>query len=174
MQRRWRPPASRTATTPPAPPAAVAPAASACRPAPNGHVAVEHPASPPATAPFFGPEEMAAFEPVLRDVARDLVEELTADVGPAGTEVDAVAAIGAVFAVRAQTAWLGWPAELEPQLLQWIVDNQEAPRSRDLARTAEVAERFDALIRSVIRPRRAAGAHAPDDVTNRLIHQRVE
>ena len=26
----------------------------------------------------------------------------------------------------------------------------------------------------MIRPRRAAGAHAPDDVTNRLIHQRVE
>ena len=141
---------------------------------PNGLDGVEHTAICAATDHFFGPEEMAAFEPVLRDVARDLVEELTADVGPAGTEVDAVAAIGAVFAVRAQTAWLGWPAELEPQLLQWMVDNHEASRSRDLARTAEVAERFDALIRSVIRPRRAAGAHAPDDVTNRLIHQRVE
>ncbi|HJB10594.1 MAG TPA: cytochrome P450 [Candidatus Brachybacterium merdavium] len=141
---------------------------------PNGLDGVEHTAIRAATDHFFGPEEMAAFEPVLRDVARDLVEELTADVGPAGTEVDAVAAIGAVFAVRAQTAWLGWPAELEPQLLQWMVDNHEASRSRDLARTAEVAERFDALIRSVIRPRRAAGAHAPDDVTNRLIHQRVE
>lgn len=141
---------------------------------PNGLDGVEHTAIRAATDHFFGPEEMAAFEPVLRDVARDLVEELTADVGPAGTEVDAVAAIGAVFAVRAQTAWLGWPAELEPQLLQWMVDNHEASRSRDLARTAEVAERFDTLIRSVIRPRRAAGAHAPDDVTNRLIHQRVE
>src|SRR5699024_188571 len=126
---------------------------------PNGLDGVEHTAIRAATDHFFGPEEMAAFEPVLRDVARDLVEELTADVGPAGTEVDAVAAIGAV---------------LEPQLLQWMVDNREASRSRDLARTAEVAERFDALIRSVIRPRRAAGAHAPDDVTNRLIHQRVE
>ena len=156
---------------------------------PNGLDGVEHTAIRAATDHFFGPEEMAAFEPVLRDVARDLVEELTADVGPAGTEVDAVAAIGAVFAVRAQTAWLGWPAELEPQLLQWMVDNHEASRSREpevgevpapayhpetIDRTAEVAERFDALIRSVIRPRRAAGAHAPDDVTNRLIHQRVE
>src|SRR5699024_3683958 len=141
---------------------------------PKGRGGVAHTAICAATDHFFGPEEMAAFEPVLRDVARGLVEELTADVGPAGTEVDAVAAIGAVFAVRAQTAWLGWPAEREPQLLQWMVDNREASRSRDLARTAEVAERFDALIRSVFRPRRAAGAHAPDDVTNRLIHQRVE
>ena len=140
---------------------------------PNGLDGAEHTAVRTATDHFFGPEEMAVFEPVLREVARDLVEELTADVGPAGTEIDAVAAIGAVFAVRAQTAWLGWPAELEPQLLQWMVDNHEASRSRDLARTAEVAERFDALIRSVVQPRREAGAQAPDDVTTRLLHQRV-
>src|SRR5699024_24018 len=76
---------------------------------PNGLDGAEHTAIREATDHFFGPEEMAAFEPELRRVARDLVEDLTADVGPVGTEVDAVAAVGAVFAVRAQTAWLGWP-----------------------------------------------------------------
>src|SRR5699024_3196752 len=53
---------------------------------PSGLAGVEHPAIRAVTDHFFGPEEMAAFEPVLRDVARDLVEELTADVGSAGTE----------------------------------------------------------------------------------------
>lgn len=140
---------------------------------PNGLDGEEHTAIRTATDPYFGPEEMTALEPVLRSIARDLVEELTVDVGPAGTEIDAVAAIGAVFAVRAQTAWLGWPAALEPELLQWMVDNHQASRSRQLERTAEVAERFDALIRSVVQPRRGAGDQAPDDVTTRLLRETV-
>lgn len=140
---------------------------------PNGLDGEEHSAFRAATDPYFGPEEMAALEPVLRSIARDLVEELTVDVGPAGTEIDAVAAIGAVFAVRAQTAWLGWPAALEPELLQWMVDNHQASRSRQLERTAEIAERFDALIRSVVQPRRDAGDQAPDDVTTRLLRETV-
>lgn len=140
---------------------------------PNGLDGEEHAAVRAATDPYFGPQEMAALEPVLRSLARDLVEELTADVGPAGTEIDAVAAIGAVFAVRAQTAWLGWPAELEPELLGWMVDNHQASRSGRLERTAEVAERFDALIRSVLQPRRDAGDQAPDDVTTRLLRETV-
>src|SRR5690625_6236377 len=55
-----------------------------------------------------------------------------------------------------------------------MVDNHEASRSRDLARTAEGAERVDALMSAAIRTRRAAGAHAPGVVTNRLIEQRGE
>ncbi|MCT1774634.1 cytochrome P450 [Brachybacterium sp. p3-SID957] len=140
---------------------------------PNGLDGAEHTAVRVATDPFFGPEEMAAFEPALRRLAHDLVGELIADVGPAGTEVDAVSAIGAVFAVRAQTAWLGWPAELEGELLQWMVDNHEATRSGELARTAEVAQRFDAIIDSVLAPRRELGDDAPEDVTTRLMRQRV-
>lgn len=140
---------------------------------PNGLDGDEHAAFRAATDHFFAADEMAAFEPTLRRIAKDLVWELTVDVGADGTEVDAVAAIGAVFAVRAQTAWLGWPSALETELLQWMVDNHEASRSRQLERTAEVAARFDALIRSVIEPRRAAGAYSPDDVTTRLLHQSV-
>lgn len=140
---------------------------------PNGLDGAEHAAFRQVLDPFFGPEPMAQLEPVVRRVAAELVEELLADVGAAGTEIDAVAALGAVFAVRAQTAWLGWPAQLERELLQWMVDNHEASRSGELARTAEVAERFDAIIRSVVAPRRALGDHAPADVTTALMRVRV-
>ena len=140
---------------------------------PNGLDGADHTAMRAATDPYFAPAEMAKLEPAVREIARDLVEELTADVGAEGTEVDAVSAIGAVFAVRAQTSWLGWSSELEGELLQWMVDNHVATRSGDLARTREVAERFDAIIGSVLAPRRAAGGDAPDDVTTRLMRQTV-
>ncbi|AXK45448.1 cytochrome P450 [Brachybacterium saurashtrense] len=141
---------------------------------PNGRDGAEHAAMRTATDPFFGPTEMARLAPRLRRVAAVLVDELLDGVGPEGTEVDAVAALGAVFAVRAQTSWLGWPAALETELLDWMVANHEASRSGDLARTAAVAERFDAIIRSVLAPRRSAGAEAPEDPTTALLRLEVE
>lgn len=148
-------------------------AASRFRQVPNGLDGEEHAAFRAVLDPFFAPQRMRALESTVRAVAAELVEELMMDVGAAGTEIDAVSALGAVFAVRAQTAWLGWPVELEPALLQWMIDNHQASRSRELARTAEVAERFDALIRSIIEPRRAAGDRAPEDVTAELMRLRV-
>ena len=92
---------------------------------------------------------------------------------PKGVVLDAVNDIGAVFAVRAQCAWLGWPSELEPQLLAWMKQNHAATRSGDTTRTAEVATQFDEIIRSVIKPRLAAGDKAPDDLTTRLCRETV-
>jgi cytochrome P450 len=51
-------------------------------------------------------------------------------------------------------------------------DNHAASRSGQLARTAEVAARFDVIIRRLIDVRRAAGATAPDDVTTELLRLR--
>ncbi len=111
---------------------------------------------------------LAPFVPVFERVAAQLVAEL-----PRQAVVDAVADIGAVFAVRAQCAWLGWPAELEPRLLQWLDENHAATRSGDHAWTADVAEQFDTIIRSVILPRRAAAGNGADDVTARLCREQV-
>src|SRR5699024_2579573 len=82
--------------------------------------------------------------------------------------IDAVE-IGSRFAVRAQSMWLGWPAALEEELLEWIGDNHAATRSRDRTRTAAVAQRFDEIIRSLTDSRHEASAPAPDDVTTRLV-----
>ena len=68
---------------------------------------------------------------------------------PKGKMLNAVDDIGAVFAVRAQCAWLGWPTELEPRLLQWMRDNHSATRSKDNVKMAQVAQDFDDIIRSV-------------------------
>src|SRR5690606_42017462 len=59
---------------------------------------------------YFTPERVAAVAPEVERVARDLVAELEVP-GP----VDAVV-LGSRFAVRAQCAWLGWPADLEEEI----------------------------------------------------------
>ncbi|GAA4284837.1 cytochrome P450 [Brevibacterium daeguense] len=157
---------------------------------PNGLDGDEHTAFRRLIDPYFTPDRMAELEPVIREVARELCAELVtgqddsagnAPSGAAGAggshsagtggarRWDAVSDIGARFAVRAQTRWLGWPSSLEPVLLDWMADNQAATRSGRGEDTAEVAHRFDAIIRSVLDPRRAAGAQAPEDVTTELM-----
>jgi hypothetical protein len=93
---------------------------------------------------------------------------------PRHTVLDAVDDIGAVFAVRAQCAWLGWPSELEPRLLQWMQENRSATRSGDHVRTREVAEQFDEIIRSLILPRRSTDRHSSGDLTSRLCRERID
>lgn len=134
---------------------------------PNGLDGDEHTAFRAVIDRYFTPERMATLEPAVHKVATDLVAQLSLP-----ERVDAVV-LGSWFAVQAQSAWLGWPAELEQPLLAWMGDNQAATRSRDRERTAEVAARFDAIIRSVTDARRAAGDAAPDDVTTELVRDTV-
>lgn len=115
---------------------------------------------------YFTPERMAELAPVVRRVATELVARL--DVPGA---VDAVE-LGSRFAVRAQSAWLGWPPEREAELLAWMADNHAATRSRNPSRTAAVARRFDVLIRSLLAERREHGT-ATEDVTAELMRERV-
>lgn len=115
---------------------------------------------------FFTPERMAVLAPVFRRVAGELVARL--DVPGA---VDAVE-LGSLFAVRAQSAWLGWPAEREAELLEWLADNHAATRSRNPSRTAAAARRFDAIIRSLLAECRERGS-AAEDVTAELLRERV-
>ena len=108
---------------------------------------------------YFEPDALEPFEATFRQVARTLVGQLPA-------RIDAVADFGAVFAVRAQSAWLGWSADLEEPLLQWMRDNHAATRSGEGKRMVVVAEEFDAIIASVLAPRRVAPG---DDVTSALM-----
>lgn len=135
---------------------------------PNGLDGPTHTAYRAVIERYFTPQRMREVEPALRRIA---VELATGSALP--VTVDAVE-LGARFAVRAQSAWLGWPEDLEDELLQWVRDNRAATRSRDRARTAEVAQHFDAIIRSLIEVRRGAGADAPADVTTELIRERVD
>jgi cytochrome P450 len=132
---------------------------------PNGVDGAEHAAYRKALDRFLTAEALAPFHDGFRRVAAGLVAAL-----PRGATVEAVSDIGARFAVRAQSAWLGWPAALEERLVAWVAENHAATRSGDSAWTAQVAERFDALIRSVLAPRRAAASGAgAGDVTTELM-----
>ncbi len=135
---------------------------------PNGQDGPTHTAYRALVERYFTPERMRGLQPAMEQVAARLVAQLDVP-GP----IDAVQ-VGARFAVRAQCAWLGWPAELEDELLRWMADNHAATRSRDYSRTAEVAQRFDAIIRSLTDSRRDAGPDAPEDVTAELVRDHVD
>ena len=134
---------------------------------PNGLDGAEHEAFREALDPFLSP---AALDPYLKDFER-IAAELVASL-PRGDSVEAVREIGAAFAVRAQSAWLGWSPVLENRLLDWIEENHAATRSGDVARTGQVAEAFDDIIRSVLAERRSDGA-SPTDVTGELLRIQV-
>jgi cytochrome P450 len=136
---------------------------------PNGLDGDEHARYREVIDRYLSHDALVPFVPVFKRVAAQLVADL-----PRGIVLDAVSDIGAVFAVRAQCEWLGWPAELEPRLLKWMQENHAATRSGDRAWTSDVAEQFDEIIRSVIQPRRAAQGNAPDDVTTRLCRETVD
>lgn len=122
---------------------------------PNGLDGAEHEHFRALIDSYLSKDALMPYVPVFKKVATELMSEL-----PKGKTLNAVDDIGAVFAVRAQCVWLGWPAELEPRLLQWMRDNHSASRSKDNARMAQVAQDFDDIIRLVISPYRNADAMA--------------
>lgn len=131
---------------------------------PNGLDGAEHARMRRIIDPFFAADKMAQLEPLLVEIATDLVAQL-----PRGEVLNAVTDFGARFAVRAQSRWLGWPSEREHELLAWMAANHEASRSGELARTAEVAQRFDDIIGSIVEPHLADPQSRRGDVTDELI-----
>ncbi len=140
-------------------------AVSARRAIPNSLDGVEHAVYRAIVDRYLTPERVAREEPGCRSVATAIVDEL-----PRGATVKAVAGIGVPFAVRSQSSWLGWPAGLEEDLVEWMGDNHAATRSGDRRLTAVVAERFDRMIRAVLQARRETPA---TDITGELMHDSV-
>ena len=117
---------------------------------------------------YFRPDLMAAFEPTCRRIAVELVDALPSEVA-----VDVMDHLARDFALRVQSVFLGWPAELEEPLRAWTRTNHEATRAQDRGAMAAVAVEFDGFIRELLTTRRAAGAAAPDDLTTRLLSEEV-
>jgi len=134
---------------------------------PNGLDGEEHTHYRKVLDRYLSPDALTPYIPVFTQIAIQLMNAL-----PKGKVLDAVNDIGAVFAVRAQCQWLGWPSELEPLLLEWMADNHAATRSGDKDKMRSVAHRFDEIILSVIRPRRIYTSNL-NDVTARLCRETV-
>lgn len=135
-------------------------AVSRFRQVPNGLDGPAHAEARRLLDPFFSVAELAPLQPRFARIAAELVTGLSD--GP----FDAVADLGRPFAVRAQSAWLGWDSDIEPALLDWMDAHRAAFRSADDAAHAAVAADFDAIIRDQIARRRA---RPRDDVTSRLM-----
>ncbi len=133
---------------------------------PNGLDGAEHTRFRRLIERYLEPGVIARYEEDFRRIAREVIaEHLTGRTA----RVDAVAELGATYAVRTMTAWLGWPTELEPRLTDWITENAAATRSGERDRTAAVAETFDEIIGEVVRPR-LENPEKFRDVTSELVH----
>jgi cytochrome P450 len=144
-------------------------AAGSHRAIPNSLDGAEHAAYRAVVDRYLTDEAVAEQEAQCRAHATAIVDAL-----PRRRTVDAIADIGTPFAVRTQATWLGWPSDIEDELVAWMADNLAATRSGDRVRTAEVAAHFDALVGGLVRDRRDAGDEAPDDVTTRLLSESVD
>ena len=129
---------------------------------PNSLDGADHAAYRAVVDRYLTDERVAREESQCRSHAAAIVDAL-----PRGATVKTIASIGIPYAVRSQSAWLGWPSDLEAELVAWIRDNHAATRSGDRSRTKEVAERFDRLIRTLLEARRSGDTRT--DVTAELL-----
>jgi hypothetical protein len=135
---------------------------------PNGYDQPQHTQYRQALDHFFAPERMARFEPTCRALAAVTVQEALA----LGGALEITQEFALPFAVRVQSAYLGWPTLLQDELLQWLRRSQAATRSGDRAQTAAVAQEFEDLVQRV----RQARQDAPptQDISSELMHTRVD
>lgn len=141
----------------------------------SSHLSVPNGMDPPQHAGYrriidlyFSEERVAAFEPVCRSIAVNLVKNL-----PQEGETELMAEFAQNFALQAQADFLGWPKDLHEPLRRWIRKNHEATLAGCKAAMSDVAFEFDGYIKGLLAVRREAGSDAPDDLTTRLLSERL-
>ena len=135
---------------------------------PNGYDQPQHTLYRQALDHFFAPERMARFEPVCRALSAATVQEALA----LGGDLEITQEFALPFAVRVQSAFLGWPTLLQDELLQWLRRSQAATRSGERAQTAAVAQEFEDLVERVRQARQ--GVPPEQDISSELMHTRVD
>ena len=136
---------------------------------PNGMDGEQHARYRKLVERYMSPERTDRLEGRFREIARELVDSL-----PRDRPLDAVSGVGSRFAVRAQSAWLGWPADAEESLIEWMDENRAAARSSSLEMSKAVADRFDRIIRALVEARRDPAGCPDTDVTAELIAARID
>src|SRR5690606_30018134 len=115
---------------------------------------------------YFSTEVMATFEPKARTIARTLVAALARE-----RDIEIMSELGHTFALRCQSAFMGWPEALEQPLLAWVRKNHDATLARDVERLEAVASEFDHHIQALLVERRGSQSQ---DITARLLEEEVE
>jgi cytochrome P450 len=134
---------------------------------PNGMDPPEHTAFRALIEPYFGPDRLARFEPVCREIARDMVRALPG-------ELEFMEAFARPYAVATQGAYMGWPSCLRQPLRDWVRRQQAATLAGDREALAAAASEFDGYVRGLIAQRRQSGAApARDDILAQLMSESV-
>ena len=136
---------------------------------PNGMDPPEHTAFRAVVDRYYAPDVVEPFEPACRAIAATLVATL-----PHGTRAAVMTDLAEPFALRVQSAYLGWPERLEEPLRAWTARNRVATLARDPIASAAVADEFDGYITGLLDERRRLGDDAPDDLTTRLLREQVD
>lgn len=138
------------------------------------HVAVPNGMDPPQHTVFravvdryFTADRLAAFEPVLRAIAAELLAGL-----PREQDIEFVDAFAEPYAGHAQCAFMGWPATLREPLRTWTRSNHAAVHAQDREAMSAVALAFDGYIREQLDARRQPGA--PSDTTTDLMAETID
>ena len=118
---------------------------------------------------YFRPERVDAFEPQCREIAAKRLQSLLER-----DELEFIGDFAHWFAVRIQSASLGWPLEMCEPLRLWTQKNHQATFAQDRTAMAEVAKEFEGYVHELLQIRRAAGAQASDDITGSLLRQQVQ
>ena len=135
---------------------------------PSGMDAPEHTEYRRIIDPYFSPQRMDAFEPTCRAISADLVQNALAS-----GEVELMAELALLFAVRVQCAFLGWPTHLHEPLTRWTQKNHEATLAQDRPAMSQIALEFEGFIDDMLETRFQAGAKREDDITTALMHEKV-
>jgi cytochrome P450 len=135
---------------------------------PNGMDPPEHAAYRRIIEPYFVAGRMDAFEPVCREIVAELVREALAR-----REIELMADFALDFAVRAQCAFLGWPATSQEMLVRWTTKNHAATLAQDRQALSEAAREFEVFIESMLATRSRTGARPEDDITAALMKETV-
>lgn len=136
---------------------------------PNGMDPPRHTAFRRIVERYFEPGPMAAYAPVARRIADEMIDTL-----PAAGEIEWMGGFAHDCVLRMHCAFMGWPAALHDPLRDWIRRNQAATLAGDRDAMAAIALDFDGHIRAQLDVRRAAGSAAPDDATTRLLHETID
>ena len=135
---------------------------------PNGMDQPEHTVYRVLIEPYFNEKRLAAFEPVCREIAADMVRQ-----SHQNQEFEFISGFAQIYAVRVQCAFLGWPESMHEPLNQWVRKNHQATLAQDRQAMSEIAVEFDGYIRALLEERRKAGKNAPKDLTTALMHETV-
>jgi cytochrome P450 len=136
---------------------------------PSGMDPPEHTRYRPLIERYFQPDALTAFEPHCRHIVAEAVEAVVSR-----GEGEAMTDWGEPCAVEMQRAFMGWPREMTSRLSEWQAANARATHAGDASRTRKIAEDFSRLVIALLDERRHQGEDAPDDLTTRLLRERVD